>query len=568
MLALISSLGSCGDTLAPGAHPEMVLFAGKIYTQEEPQRVVEAIAIQDGRVLAVGSSEEMLALAVETTQRIDLGGKSVYPGFADGHAHILGIGVALENLDLVGTTSFAEVIACASAKHATLQQGEWLLGRGWDQNDWPDQSFPTHQALSAAIPDRPVMLVRIDGHALLANQAAMDAAGVTKATPDPAGGRLERDAQGELTGVFVDNAEFLITRALPATSLAAIERSIGLATSAFHAQGITAVHDAGVGADTLALLESMATEGRLRLRLHEMLDGSNDILLQRYFALGPQSDIGGTGTLGVRAIKLYADGALGSRGAALLEEYSDDHGNLGLLLTSQEDMRRIVGESLEAGFQVATHAIGDRGNRLTLDVYEQAFAALPAGGEGPLDLRFRIEHAQVVNEKDFQRFADLGVIPAMQAQHQTSDMPWAEDRLGAERVRGAYAWRRFRDVGCILPGGSDAPVEKLDSVALFIAAIARATPEGKPEGGWYPEQKLSRQEALDMLTIWPAHAAFREHDLGRLLPGFRADLVVFNNDLMTTPIAELRSCAPALTIFGGEVVWMARPSNERSSQEE
>jgi predicted amidohydrolase YtcJ len=562
MLPLVFSLGSCGGTPVPGPYPEMVLFAGNIYTQEEPQRVVEAIAIQNGRVLAVGSNEEILALAVKTTQRIDLGGKPVYPGFADGHAHLLGIGVALESLDLVGTTSFAEVIERAKDKHATLQTGEWLLGRGWDQNDWPEQSFPTHQQLSAAIPNRPVMLVRIDGHALLANQAAMDAAGVTKETPNPEGGRLERDANGELTGVFVDNAEALILNALPTTSLAAIERAIGLATSAFHAQGITAVHDAGVTPATLTLLESMATEGRLRLRLHEMLDGSNDTLLQRYFTLGPQSDIGGTGTLGVRAVKLYADGALGSRGAALLEEYSDDHGNLGLLLTSQQDMQRIVGESLAAGFQVATHAIGDRGNRLTLDVYEKAFAALPTSGEEMPDLRFRIEHAQVVNAQDFQRFADLGVIPAMQAQHQTSDMPWAEARLGSERVRGAYAWRRFRDVGCILPGGSDAPVEKLDSVALFIAAIARATPEGKPEGGWYPDQKLSRQEALDMLTIWPAYAAFREHDLGRLRPGSRADMVVFSKDLMTAPIAELRSCRPALTIFNGEVVWMASPEGD------
>lgn len=562
MFALIASLSSCGGTIVPGAHPEMVLFSGKIYTQEKPQRVVEAIAIQGGRVLAVGSNAEMLALAVENTQRIDLGGKSVYPGFADGHAHLEGVGTALEGLDLVGTQSFAEVVALAKASHAALPEGEWLTGRGWDQNDWQQKSFPSHHALSAAIPNRPVVLVRVDGHALLANQAAMNAAGVTKQTPDPAGGRLERDSDGELTGVFVDHAEGLIANVIPAMSLAAIERAIGSATQAFHAQGITAVHDAGVGPEALALLESMATEGRLRLRLHEMLDGSNADLRQRYFALGPQSDIGGTGTLGVRAIKLYADGALGSRGAALLEEYSDDHGNLGLLLTSPQDMQRIVGESLDAGFQVATHAIGDRGNRLTLDVYEQAFAALPLSANGSADLRFRIEHAQVVHSEDFQRFADLGVIPAMQAQHQTSDMPWAEDRLGAERVRGAYAWRRFREVGCILPGGSDAPVEKLDSVALFIAAIARATPEGKPEGGWYPDQKLSRQEALDMLTIWPAHAAFREHDLGRLLPGFRADMVVFGHDLMTLPVADLRSCAPALTIFGGEVVWMASPEEE------
>lgn len=534
----------------------MVLFHGQIYTQAEPQRIVEAIAIQDGRVLAVGSDEEMLALANNKTQRINLDGRPVYPGFADGHAHLVGVGTSLENLDLVGTTSYQEVVERTVAKHKDLPGGEWLFGRGWDQNDWQDQSFPTHQQLSAAIPNRPVVLTRVDGHALLANQAAMDAAGITRETADPDGGRLERDADGNPTGVFVDNAESLIHAAAPGIGVAEIKRAVGTATTAFHEQGITAVHDAGAGEATLAYLESMATEGRLKLRLHEMLHGSDPELLARRFAAGPIADFAGNGTLAMRAVKIYTDGALGSRGAALLEEYTDDHGNLGLLVTSDAERREIVKNALAAGFQVATHAIGDRGNRQTLDVYAQVLAEAASKGVDVKDRRWRIEHAQVVHAEDFQRFADLGVIPAMQAQHQTSDMPWAEDRLGPQRVLGAYAWRSFLNTGSVIPGGSDAPVERLDTVSQFIAAVSRSTPEGEPEGGWYPDQNLTRQEALNMLTTWPAFAAFRESDLGRLEPGYRADMVVFSADMMTLPLESLSSCEPVITIFGGEVVWM------------
>jgi predicted amidohydrolase YtcJ len=558
MFLLTSMSASCGGPPVPGPHPRTVLFNGRIYTQDEPQRIVEALAIQDGRVLAVGNDDEILALADDSTQRLDLQGRTVYPGFADGHAHLVGVGRFLEGLDLVGTSSFAEVVALVAARDRELPEGEWLVGRGWDQNDWAERSFPVHDALSEAVPERPVLLVRVDGHALLANRAAMEAAGVTAATADPAGGRIERDADGRPTGVFIDNAEGLIRDAMPAVSLAATERAVRVATAAFHEQGITAVHAAGVGPTTLAVLESMAGEGRLQLRLHAMLDGSDSELLRRRFALGPQADVGGDGRLAVRTVKLYADGALGSRGAALLEEYSDDHGNRGLLLTPPAEVERIVAGSVAAGFQVATHAIGDRGNRLTLDSYAKVIAAATAAaadGKQP-DLRLRIEHAQVVHADDFARFAGLGIIPAMQTQHQVSDMPWAEDRLGPERIKGAYAWRRFRDAGCRIPGGSDAPVERLDIVSQFIAAVSRATPDGEPDGGWYADQALSRQEALDMLTVWPAYAAFREHDLGRLLPGFRADLVVYSADLMTVSPEEMRDCHPQLTVFGGEVVWL------------
>jgi predicted amidohydrolase YtcJ len=537
----------------------MILFDGVIYTQEN-EAVVQAIALQDGRVLAVGTSEEMMHLADDDTVFVDLDGKAVYPGFADAHAHLVGIGEAAVRLDLVGTRSFEEVLERVVARDAELPEGEWLVGRGWDQNDWPESSwgsheFPTHMALSAAVPDRPVVLVRVDGHALLANAAAMRTAGVDADTPTPDGGRIWKLTSGDLSGVFVDNAEGLITSAIPASSDAAVRAAVLAARDILHQQGITQFHDAGVGRRTLGILEDLAASRDLQLRLHEMLHGSDDALLERYFAAGADADVGGHGTLAVRAIKLYADGALGSRGAALLEPYSDADYHAGLIVTTEAKMRSVCKRALETGFQVCTHAIGDRGVRQTLDAYDWAKATLEMGEE---DVRFRVEHAQVVHPDDIPRFAELDVIPSMQPQHQTSDMPWAEARIGPDRIRGAYAWRSFLDAGNIIPGGSDAPVERLDTVALFKAAVTRQTRDGKPAGGWYPEQGLTRQEALDMLTIWPAQAAFREHDLGRLAPGYRADLVVFDGDLMTIPEGEIQNARPVLTVFGGEIVWRSK----------
>ncbi|PCJ54283.1 MAG: amidohydrolase [Planctomycetota bacterium] len=560
LLSLVLLLTACtGSTQpVPGAHPQMILFGGLVYTQQDGV-VEEAIALQDGRVLAVGSTADMMELADDGTLFVDLDGKAVYPGFADAHAHLVGIGTAAVRLDLVGTTSYEEVIARTVERSKTMPAGEWLVGRGWDQNDWPRSAsgtheLPTHMALSEAIPDRPVVLVRVDGHALLTNAAAMQAARVDGETKEPEGGRIWRLTSGALSGVFVDTAEDLISVAMPGTTVAAAREAILVATQSLHEQGITQFHDAGVGLVTLGILEELAGADQLQLRLHEMLHGSDDALLTRYFANGPVHDYQGKGTLAVRAIKLYADGALGSRGAALLEPYSDEHFHNGLILTPEEKMKSVCQSAIESGFQVCTHAIGDRGVRATLDTYEWAMSATKNENA---DLRFRVEHAQIVHGEDIPRFAELGVIPSMQAQHQTSDMPWVEERVGGERIRGAYAWRSFLKEGSIIPGGSDAPVERLDVVAQFKAAVTRQTLEGQPKGGWYPEQNMTRQEALNMLTIWPAHSAFREHDLGRLTPGYRADLVVFDGDLMTTDADSLQNCHPVMTVFAGEVVWSA-----------
>ena len=548
--------GSCGGPPVPGPNPQLILHGGRIYTQAEPQRIVEAIALQDGRVLAIGADEEILPLASERTRVLDLNGRPVYPGFADGHAHLVGVGAYLDGLSLMGTGSLEEVVERVAERHRSLPAGEWLIGRGWDQNDWPVKAFPNHAVLSEVAPARPIALIRVDGHAWWLNAAAMEAAGIDRLTPDPVGGRLLRDAEGNPTGVVIDNGIDPVREAMPARSLEATARAIGLATTAFHAQGITAVHDAGVGADTLALLEAMSSEGRLQLRLHEMLSSEETALLQRRFQQGPVADHGGNGTLAVRAVKIYADGALGSRGAHLLEDYSDAHGETGLTVTLSEDRLPLMKQAQAAGFQVATHAIGDAGNRTVLEDYAEVFARAGLEQGAQQAQRWRIEHAQVVAPEDFRRFAELGVIPAMQAQHQVSDMDWAEARLGPERVKGAYAWRRFLEAGCIIAGGSDAPVEALDVVAQWIAAVARTDRAGLPVGGWHVDQALDRQEALNMLTTWPAFAAFREADLGRLLPGYRADLVVYSGDLMRLPLEELAQCQPVLTVFAGEIVWM------------
>jgi predicted amidohydrolase YtcJ len=515
---------AAGCTLPLGGLPEpaTLFHGGRIHLLDADGTVVEAMAVRDGRVIGVGARATVARASGRNPETVDLDGRTVYPGFADAHLHLTGIGLARMHADLTGSASYAEVVARAVAKARELPDGAWLQGRGWDQNDWPVQEFPTHAALSQALPDRPAVLTRVDGHALLANAAAMRAAGVGSLTPDPQGGRILRDAAGAPTGVFVDAAMGWIGRVIPAPDDAELAQALALAQAALHAQGITAVHDAGIGARELALLRRWASDGRLQLRVHAMLDGSDAPLLDEWFARGPEPDFEARGVLAVRAIKLYADGALGSRGALLLADYADEPGHRGLSLTTPEHLRELGSRARATGFQVCTHAIGDGGNRMVLDAYAES---------GARDARWRIEHAQVLHRDDVVRFAELGVLPAMQTQHQTSDMPWAEARLGAERAHGAYAWRWLLDAGCMIANGSDAPVEALDVRAAYCAGVHRRTLAGDPLAGWHPEQRMTPDETLRSMTVWPAYAAFREQDLGRLAPGCRADFVVLDRDL-------------------------------------
>jgi len=535
-------LAACVVPLGGPSQPATVFHGGRIHVLDAGDAVVEAMAVRGGLVIAAGTLAEARRAAGHGAEQVDLQGRAVYPGFADAHLHLTGIGLARMQADLRGTLSEQEVVERAAAAAAALPEGAWLQGRGWDQNDWPAQEFPTHGALSAALPDRPAVLARVDGHAVLANAAAMRAAGVTAQTPDPPGGRILRDAAGAPTGVFVDAAEGLITRAIPPPSDAELERALDLAQAELHAQGITAVHDAGAGNREIEIYRRWAREGRLRLRVHAMLHGNDPALLAEWYAQGPDPDYAGLGVLAVRAVKIYSDGALGSRGAQLLEDYADEPGHRGLAQIGAEELTAACARARAAGFQVCTHAIGDGANRMVLDAY--------AAKGGP-DLRWRVEHAQVLHRDDVLRFVELGVIPSMQAQHQTSDMPWAGARLGAERARGAYAWRWLLDAGCMIPNGSDAPVETPDVRAAWCAAVHRRTLTGDPAGGWHPEQRMSEAEALRALTVWPAYAAFRERDLGRLVPGCRADFVILDRPLAGLQPQEIAALAIEETWFAG-----------------
>jgi predicted amidohydrolase YtcJ len=539
----------------------LLIQGGTLITNDSEQPIAEALLVQDGIVLKVGDLGQVMALPeASRARRLDLKGAVLYPGFADGHAHLVSIGLYLNRVNLVGTRSMPGALDRVKEfmDERMISPGEWVHGRGWDQNDWAVQDFPTHQLLSRAFPDNPVLLRRIDGHALLANQAAMSAAGITAQTPDPVGGRILHDADGNPTGVFIDAASSLVSSHAPPISEAELERAVRLSAQALHSRGITAIHDAGASIRQIEMYQKLAASGELGLRVHVMVSASEKTELTYWLKRGPLVDP--SGQVNVRAIKVYADGALGSRGAALLEEYADDPGNFGLLLTEAERIQQVALQGLNAGFQVCTHAIGDRANRLALDAYEAAFEKFEKNASQPsrlADARFRVEHAQVVSAADLPRFGALGVLPAMQPQHQSSDMPWAEERVGSERIRGAYAWKSMLDGGAIVIGGSDAPIEQLDPVGAFLSAITRQDIHGKPESGWYPEQCMTRQQGLLQMTAWPAYGAFQEESLGALKPGMRADFTVLDKNLLSDPIKDLREAKVLLTIFDGKIVFQA-----------
>lgn len=549
------ALGAATPSFAqrPAAPPpaDLVLTNGRIYTVDEARPVARAMAVRDGKVAFVGSDSGALALRGGSTRVIDLAGRTVIPGMTDAHAHFLGLGEMLASVDLRGTRSYDEVIARVVAKARTTPKGTWIEGRAWDQNDWGNTAFPTHEALSRAVPDHPVYLTRVDGHAGLANSAAMKLAGVTAQTQDPTGGRLERDASGAPTGVFVDNAQGIIGRVIPPLSRDQTREALQAAIAEMHRWGLTGIHDAGAGRQTIDLYEELAKAGRLQLRTYVMI-GDDSATIAHYQARGPQSALHGD-MLWIRSIKLYSDGALGSRGAALLDPYSDDPNNSGLLVSPPEHIQAVAERALRAGFQVATHAIGDRGNRIVLDAYARALRDNPTAGH-----RFRVEHAQIINYDDIPRFAQLDVIPSMQAVHQTSDMYWAGTRLGVTRLLGAYAWRSLMETGMPVPNGSDFPVENVNPLLSFHSAVSRQDADNWPTGGWYPEQRMTRDEALKSMTIWPAYAGFQEHVLGSLTPGKLADFVILDQDIMRVPAELILSTRVLATYVGGKAVYEAR----------
>lgn len=545
---LVASLALAPALAAQQRPADVIVTNARIYTVDANRPRAEAMAIRDGRVLFVGSARGALSYGGPATRRLDLEGRTVIPGMVDAHAHLLGLGTALRTVDLVGTRSYDAVIRRVAERARSVPKGEWIRGRGWDQNDWGDTRFPTHEALSRAVPDHPVYLTRVDGHAALVNARALDLAGVRGETQDPEGGRFLRDADGQPTGVLIDRAQGLVARVIPPASKNETREAVLAAIAEANRWGLTGIHDAGVEPDVIDVYEELARAGRYRLRNYVMIR-SDDRTLERYFQRGPQRGIHG-GWLWIRAIKISADGALGSRGAALLEPYADEPENTGLITTRYERVREVAVRALRNGFQLNVHAIGDRANRMVLDAFQSALGEVPIA-----DHRFRIEHAQVIHFQDIPRFAELDVIPSMQGSHQTSDMYWAMNRLGWTRVQGAYAWRSLLNTGVVIPNGSDFPVESPNPLISFKAFVTRQDEHGWPAGGWFPGERTSRDEALQSLTLWPAYAAFMEAETGSLSPGKYADFVVLDQDIMTVAPEQILDTKVVMTVLGGEPVY-------------
>jgi len=528
----------------------VLVHNARIYTGDAGFTMIESGAMafsEEGEIVALGDNEPMIRTFPEA-RRVDLGGKLVLPGLIDSHGHLAGLALSYTRANLAGTKSKAEVMNRLHEFETTLAEDAWLLGRGWDQNDWPEQEFPSRQDLDGEFPDRPVWLRRIDGHAAWGNSAALAQADRDLSGDwQPEGGVIRRDENGQPTGVFIDGAMSLVDSAVPAISREVLSSALDQASQTLNALGLTGVHDPGIDRATVELYLEKIREGKFPLRVYAMADGMNETMAW-LCENGPIDDP--SGRLVMRSVKLYADGALGSRGAALLEDYSDDPGNRGLLFASQQQMEANIRRVMACGLQTGVHAIGDAGNRQALDAYEKLIADYP---ENPG--RHRIEHAQVLDPADIQRFARMGVIAAMQPTHATSDMYWAVDRLGGERSRGAYAWRSLLDSGAALAFGSDFPVEEVNPMLGIYAAVTRQDTQGWPEGGWYPEQSVSREEAIRAFTLDAAFAAFMEDEIGSLEVGKRADFIVLDRDIMEIPESEIFQIVVEQTWLDGKQIF-------------
>jgi predicted amidohydrolase YtcJ len=527
--------------------PGMIFIAGTVLSgpDQMPQKNW-GVYVRDGVIRDVGPANELQQAHPRVNVRAMLDA-TMLPGLTDAHGHLYGLGLSLDVVKLVDTKSYDEVIERVKERAAKTPAGEWIIGRGWDQNDWPVKEFPTKEALDAAISDHPVFLRRVDGHAALANSAALKAAGVTAATKDPEGGRVIRDASGAPTGVFVDAAMHLVEDVIPAPSAATRKARVLAAAQNIAANGLTEMHDAGIDAETIVAVRQLIDEKRFPIRVYAML-GDNDALLKEWLSKGTLVDYGGR--LTIRSIKLYADGALGSRGAALLAPYSDDPGNSGLMLARPEHMTDVATRARAKGFQVNTHAIGDRGVRNVIDSYS-------AAGVTAND-RFRVEHLQVISPPDIPRLVSHGIIASMQPTHATSDMPWAERRLGPDRIKGAYAWRTILNAGGRLALGSDFPVEDVNPFFGIYSAVTRQDHEGNPAGGWYPDQRLTLAEAIRGFTKDAAYAAFEETSRGTIEPGKLGDLTIVEGDFLTIPAKDLWKAKVLATVVGGEMVYEGR----------
>ena len=536
------------------AHAEdvdLLLTNGNIYTVNDRQPHAETIAVENGRVVFLGLNGD--AKKFHAAKIVDLHGRTVVPGFTDSHCHIFGIGEREMRLNLEGTNSLEDFLARVKERVDKTAPGKWITGRGWIETFWKPPQFPARQDLDKIAPNNPVFLTRADGHASVANSAALKIARIDKNTPDPFGGQILK-TNGEPTGMLLDNAQDLVAKNIPKPTDAEREEALLRGIDREIKLGWCEIQNAGSHREDVDVIRKAFGNGKIKIRFVNAVYGPGEDA-QNFLREG--STINAFNHhFTQRTIKVIFDGALGSRGAALLKPYSDVPETSGFLTEKPEDLRPMFEEALRRGIQVETHAIGDRANRLILDLYEQAFKAVPPDNRKIREPRWRIEHAQIVDPADIPRFAKLGVIPSMQPSHAISDLFFAPARLGMNRLAGAYAWQSFLKSGCIIPGGSDAPVERGEPMIEFYAAVARKSTKGESGEGWHPEQAVSRENALKMFTLWPAYAAFEEKDKGSIEVGKLADFTVLSQDIMKIPEKEILETRNEMTVISGEIVYV------------
>jgi len=518
---------------------DLLIHNATVYTVDSSFSIKEAIAIKDGKIIETGKSADLLN-KYDATEKLDAAGKFIYPGFIDAHAHFLAYGLGLQTADLVGTNSWDDILQKLKT-FATENKEGWLIGRGWDQNDWDTKDFPSNDKLNELFPDRPVLLSRIDGHAAIANKTALDIAGI-KEGDKLTGGDIEVK-NGKLTGILIDNAIDLVSSKIPSPSAAHAKEALLDAQHNCFAMGLTTIDDCGIDYNTVLFIDSLQKTGELKMRIYAMLSDSKS----NYDAVFQKGKIK-TDRLNVRAFKVYADGALGSRGACLLQPYSDKPGWSGFLLSTQQHFDSVANILSQKGFQMCTHAIGDSGNRTMLRIYAKYL-------KEKNDLRWRIEHAQVINQSDFALFGENNIVPSVQPTHATSDMYWASDRLGTERVKGAYAYKQLLQQNGWIPLGTDFPVEDISPFKTFYAAVIRKDTKGWPDNGYQMENALSREEAIRGMTIWAAKSNFEETEKGSIEKGKLADFIIVDEDLMKLPAEKILSAKVIKTYLNGENVF-------------
>ena len=557
---------ACGNTEVKQL-ADKVYYNGNIYTVAADAKV-EAVATLDGSILFVGSQVQLEEYIGEGTEEINLAGMTMTPGFIESHGHLMGLGHGELNLDLNSIKNYNEMVELVAEAVEQAEPGEWILGRGWHQSKWDEQpeeivkGFQTHEKLSAVSPDNPVYLRHASGHAGFANAKAMEIAGVNQMSiesmaEDMEGGEIIKDANGNPTGIFSERAQGLIGKYIPDSDEGRNITALELAIKACQRNGITSFHDASAGQGTIDLYQSFKDQDKLGVRLYVMISGPNRELTKTWLEKGPMIDTVDH-LLTVRSIKLNCDGALGNRGAWLLEEYTDMPGEFGLETLPMDYVLEVSRGGLQNGFQVCSHAIGDRANHEVLDRYEMAFKEFPEAN----DHRFRIEHAQHLHPDDIPRFAELGVIPAMQAIHMSSDRPWAIDRLGEKRIiEGAYMWQSLLRSGAKVINGTDVPVEPINPIASYYASVSRRTLKGEPEGGFEPDEKMTRAQALRSYTLDAAFGEFEEDFKGSIEVGKAADFTIFSKDILTVDESEILSTEVMMTVVNGEIVYKNESGN-------